>query len=67
MIRKNIEVEICCKECGKNLSDYLNVEINKNDNIKISIDPCSKCMEDAEGNGYDKGYNDGKDVIEKGY
>jgi hypothetical protein len=50
------DFEVYC-DCGEGICNNCDVE---NDEKKITVSPCAKCLDAAEQRGYEKGYNDAK-------
>jgi hypothetical protein len=52
-----IEVEVYCNSCGAHMCNETDSVITPNRNRNaFRVNACSKCMESARDEGYDKGY-----------
>lgn len=59
-INADIEFEVFCASCGAGLCGNTDVyEYRGNHQLKIT--PCSKCLDNSEESGYEKGKKDGYD------
>lgn len=57
-ISQNIDFEIICDTCGRGLD--VAKENFRNGTINLKIEPCSTCLDKADGKGYDRGYDEGE-------
>ena len=56
MVDLSFEIGVVCEKCGNKLSaEY--------ENGLLSVEPCEKCLNDADNEGYTRGYDEG---IEEG-
>jgi hypothetical protein len=49
-----IYFEVYCANCGEGLCKLTTVD--ERSGIKLEINPCPKCLNNAESNGFDKGF-----------
>ena len=54
MAKVDLEIEVTCGECGSSLDARLS-------GTDIEVIPCLKCLEEANKEGYDRGYNEGSE------
>jgi hypothetical protein len=63
-----IEVEVWCS-CGEGLcgqSSFIASDAGKRGRTGIAVEPCRKCLENADENGYERGYSDARARVEEG-
>ncbi|HWR62321.1 MAG TPA: hypothetical protein VN580_11955 [Clostridia bacterium] len=62
-----IYFEVFCAKCGKGLCKLTTVD--ERSGLKVEVQPCPKCLKDAEDEGFDKGflsaYQDTREYAEK--
>ncbi len=54
-----IYFEVFCANCGEGLCKLTTV--NETNGLNIEIEPCPKCLQDAENKGFSKGLQEGRD------
>ena len=52
-----IEVYLVCSVCGRSLNISTSLE---DMTVKVTVDPCSYCMDEEHQDGYDIGYDAGE-------
>lgn len=54
------EFEVYCAKCGTGLCNNCTEGTTRSRGMPyISVEPCEKCLSEAEGQGYDEGHDDG--------
>lgn len=62
-----VDVEIFCEKCGAGLcnqSRSTDGRLGRSRGPAIHVEPCKKCLDDAEMKGYEEGYSKGKQDYE---
>lgn len=54
----SVEIEIWCS-CGDGLCNQTTTKKNRHGDEGFIVEPCTKCIERAKTDGYEKGYKDG--------
>lgn len=54
-----VDVDVECTECGKTLN--ASVTRSRSGNVTMSVEPCSKCVDAANSDGYKEGKADAEE------
>jgi hypothetical protein len=55
-----IYFEVLCAKCGKGLCNLTTVD--ERNGVKLEVKPCPECLKNAESDGFDKGFFEGREV-----
>lgn len=53
-VQTTVEFEVYCGKCGAGLCNQTSTE-NRRGTNRVTVDPCEKCLDEAEATGFDKG------------
>lgn len=51
----DIEIQLTCEKCGKDLCDQVTTARTKDGDIEIRIEPCPDCLEEEKARGFEEG------------
>ena len=61
-----IEFEVYCS-CGEGLCNQSVGELRR-ENLRVTVEPCEKCLKKEKDDGWEEGYNKGYEIgYDKGY
>ena len=61
----SFEVEVWCGGCGEGLCRQSDTVGGRDGDRGVSVQPCQKCLKEAEAKGYDAGFAAAEDVVDK--
>jgi hypothetical protein len=53
-----VDFEVYCSKCGAGLCNQSTTEVRRG-YPRVTVEPCTKCLDDAKNEGYDEGYKTG--------
>jgi len=59
-----IEIDFYCYKCGKGMCKYVDLNYKKEE-IRIDINPCPDCLNEAREEGYKTGFNHGANSVRR--
>lgn len=58
-ITTDIDFRVCCSKCGHKLG--YDITAFGHSRVDVDVEPCDKCMDEADREGYDRGKEDGEE------
>lgn len=56
-----VSIELYCGGCGGGICHNANVSSKHSNRPAFTVDPCEKCMERSDQEGYDRGFKEGRE------